>query len=292
MDVPRKLRALSLFAGIGGAELALADYVRTVAYCEIDSFCVSVLLSRMADGRLPVAPIWDDVRTLDGTALRGCVDIVIGGFPCQDVSKAGRCAGLDGERSGLYRELVRLVAQTQPVFVYLENVAAIRRHAHRVIGELADMGFDSRWGHVSAQHAGAPHIRDRWWCLAANPNRVRLWQQSERDQRRPTISGHPEPVDDGATRDVAHTTQHRELQPQGSEPAKWRWFSDRCGAGNWWRCDMPEPAFRRVVDGVPHGLDATRRINRSVRFHALGNAWVPEQARLAFETLIGVGGAR
>lgn len=199
MALPRKLRGAILCAGIGG-DHALGNYVRPALYCEVEPFCQAVLLSRMADGSLPRAPIWDDLTTLDGTAMRGAIDIVVAGFPCQDLSVAGRRAGLDGERSSLYRHVLRFVAETRPLFVYLENVSGIRRHANRVIGELADLGYDARWAHVSASDVGAPHIRERWWCLAADADQIRLRIESERREQHAPECRDAVLVDDGSER--------------------------------------------------------------------------------------------
>src|SRR5690242_16210507 len=98
---------LDLFSGIGGITKALDGYVQPVAYCELEPYARGVLASRQSTGHLPIAPIWDDVKNLDGRRLPA-VDIIYGGFPCQDISIAGRGVGLGGERSGLFREIVRL----------------------------------------------------------------------------------------------------------------------------------------------------------------------------------------
>jgi hypothetical protein len=116
---------LDLFSGIGGLTEALDGYVQPIAYCENDRHAQAVLLSRMWDRSLPRAPIWDDVRTLHARHLPVLPDIVYGGFPCQDISLAGRGAGLDGERSVLFFEIVRLVGELRPRFVFLENVPAL-----------------------------------------------------------------------------------------------------------------------------------------------------------------------
>lgn len=159
------MNGLDLFSGIGGLTLALSPWVRPIAYCEIEPYARAVLLSRMEAGDLPSAPIWDDVRTLRGDDLP-VVDIIYGGFPCQDVSLAGARAGLDGERTGLFREAVRLVRECKPKFVFLENVPGIRRFVHTVRGELEALGYDCRDGFLSAGEVGANHIRNRWWILA------------------------------------------------------------------------------------------------------------------------------
>ena len=179
------LNGLDLFSGIGGIGLALSPWVRTVAYCEQDRYAQAVLMSRMRAGDIDRAPIWDDVRTLRGDMLDG-IDIIFGGFPCQDISVAGAGRGLEGDRSGLFFEIVRLAEEVQPAFLFLENVAAIRtRGLARVCVELARLGFDLRWTTVSAAEVGAPHLRRRWFLLAAHPDRLWELQQtgSEREVR-------------------------------------------------------------------------------------------------------------
>lgn len=159
------LNGLDLFSGIGGLTIALSDWVRPVAYCEIERYASAVLLSRMSEGKLPIAPIWDDVTTLKGNMLPE-IDIIYGGFPCQDISVAGNGKGLAGERSGLFFEIMRLVDEIQPKFIFLENVPAITtRGLSQVTAEITKRGYDSRWTTLSAAEIGANHKRERWWLL-------------------------------------------------------------------------------------------------------------------------------
>lgn len=140
-----------------------------VGAVEIDPFARAVLQARQADGSLPNFPIYEDVRDFDGTAWRDRVDIIAGGFPCQDLSCAGKGAGIDGARSGLWWEMLRVIREARPRFVFLENVPAITgRGLDRVLGSLADLGFDAEWCVLSAADVGAPHLRKRWWCLASD----------------------------------------------------------------------------------------------------------------------------
>jgi len=136
------MNGLALFAGAGGGILGglLLDW-RTVCAVEIDPYCAGVLLARQNDGVLPPFPIWDDVRTFDGAAWRGIVDVVSGGFPCQDISCAGRGAGIDGERSGLWSEMARIVGEVRPRYVLVENVPAL---THRGLAEFSATWPD--WG--------------------------------------------------------------------------------------------------------------------------------------------------
>ena len=162
------MNELALFAGGGGGILAghMLGW-RTVAAVEIEDYPRRILLQRQADGFLPRFPIWDDICTFDGNPWRGKVDVVSGGFPCQDISAAGKGAGLDGERSGLWGEMARVIHEVRPKFVFVENSPMLTsRGLGRVLGDLASMGFDARWGVLGAADVGAPHQRDRIWIVA------------------------------------------------------------------------------------------------------------------------------
>lgn len=162
------MNELHLFAGAGGGILGgmLLGHT-TVCAVEIEPYCRKVLLQRQRDGILPRFPIWDDVQTFDGNPWRGRVDIVAGGFPCQDISSAGKGAGIEGERSGMWVEMARIVCEVGPRYVFVENWPMLTsRGLGRVLGDLAEMGYDARWGVLGACDAGAEHVRDRIWILA------------------------------------------------------------------------------------------------------------------------------
>jgi DNA (cytosine-5)-methyltransferase 1 len=162
------MRELALFAGAGGGILGgrLLGW-RTVCAVEFDAYARDVLVARQNDGCLEAFPVWDDVRTFDGRPWRGLVDVVSGGFPCQDISCAGKGAGIDGERSGLWREFARIIGEVRPRFVFVENSPMLTvRGLGTVLGDLAAMGFDARWGVLGACDAGAPHKRERIWIVA------------------------------------------------------------------------------------------------------------------------------
>jgi DNA (cytosine-5)-methyltransferase 1 len=162
------MNELALFAGGGGG--ILGGHIlgwRTVCAVEFAAYPRSVLLARQRDGMLPEFPVWDDVRTFDGKPWRGTVDIVTGGFPCQDISVAGKGDGLDGERSGLWTEMARIIGEVQPQFAFVENSPMLTsRGLDRVLGDLSTLGYDAVWGVVGASDAGAPHRRERIWILA------------------------------------------------------------------------------------------------------------------------------
>lgn len=162
------LRELALFAGAGGGILGgkLLGW-RTVCAVELDTYAASVLVARQNDGSLEPFPIWDDVCTFSGHLWRGRVDIISGGFPCQDISIAGKGRGINGQRSGLWREMARIICEVRPQFVFVENSPAlVFRGLDVVLGDLASLGYDARWGVLGAIHAGAPHQRERLWIVA------------------------------------------------------------------------------------------------------------------------------
>jgi DNA (cytosine-5)-methyltransferase 1 len=265
------VRVLDLFSGIGGFSLGLerAGFT-TVAFCEIDPYARAVLRKHWPD-----VPCYDDVRTLTAARLAAdgiAVDVICGGFPCQDISNAGRGAGIEGERSGLWSEIARLVGELRPRYVIVENVAALLgRGLGDVLGDLAEVGYDTEWHCIPASYVGAPHRRDRIW-IVAYPQRERLERYF--DTAQPTPRGEPRGVQlpgDGCA-DVADAIGPR--QPRPGEPL------DAChpapgaigqavdalygGIGAVWSV---EPDVGRVANGVPSRVD---------RLRCLGNAVVPQ----------------
>lgn len=168
MDNKPSLTELALFAGAGGGVLGghLLGW-RTVCAVEYEPYAAAVLVQRQNDGILPPFLVWDNVQTFDGNPWRGVVDVISGGFPCQDISAAGKGAGLDGERSGLWSEMARIIREVRPRHVFVENSPMLTsRGLGRVLGDLAKMGFDAKWGVLGADEVGAPHIRKRIWIVA------------------------------------------------------------------------------------------------------------------------------
>lgn len=190
-----KLRVLDLFSGIGGFSLGLerTGGFETVAFCEIEEFPRRVLAKHW-----PEVPCYHDVRelTADRLAADGiAVDVICGGFPCQDLSEAGQRAGIDGERSGLWREFARIIGEVRPEVAVVENVPELLTGADgawfaRVLGDLAAIGYDAEWDCIQAADLGAAHIRDRVWIKAHVPDAaqersVECWREQFQKSRAP-----------------------------------------------------------------------------------------------------------
>lgn len=292
------LRELALFAGAGGGILGgrLLGW-RTVCAVERDQYPASVLAARQNDGYLEAFPIWSDVCTFDGRPWRGLVDVVSGGFPCQDISVAGKGAGLDGERSGLWREFARIIGEVQPPYVFIENSPMlVTRGLNVVLADLAQMGYDASWGIVSASDVGAPHQRKRIWVYATNSRCQRCDQWSSAREERHILhhlngnaaQGQPERYGRqcGAgtiSADVANAMcegwQGGEGQQQATGQPRLCGRTGRnekenipSAATNW----TVEPSVCRVVDGLANRVD---------RLKAIGNGQVPLCAAVAWETL-------
>lgn len=245
-----KLRVLDLFSGIGGFSLGLerTGGFETVAFCEIDPFCRRVLAKHWPNVRQ-----YDDVRELTAERLATdgvAVDVICGGFPCQDLSICGGAAraGLDGERSGLWSEYARLIGEIRPAFVIVENVPGLLSLGmDAVLGQLAALRYDAEWECIPAGTIGAPHIRDRIW-LVGYPN-----GQGQSDVT----------VDDEASwlsSMAADTNVSRlEIIFDGKEAER----EATVGAYGW----AAEPDVDRVAYGVPGRVDRVR---------ALGNSVVPQ----------------
>ena len=267
----------SLFAGIGGFDLGFERVGMSCKWqVEIDDYATKVLKKH-----------WPDVHrerdiTQCGRHNLEPVDVICGGFPCQDISYAGRGAGLDGERSGLFFEAVRVVRELRPRCVVLENVAALlTRGLDRVLGTLAEIGFDAEWHCIPASSVGAPHIRDRVFVMAyAQHNGLTASEgeyqnDQQRTRREEKQSGVEQPTGSGRGRtisaDVADTG--RELWNAGraesaAPESETNQNHQLCSEGirHQW---STEPDVGRVAHGVPSRVD---------RLRGLGNAVVPQVA--------------
>ena len=214
------MRELALFAGMGGGILGgkLLGW-NTVCAVEINEYCRRVLMQRQDDGILEPFPIWDDITTFDGKPWAGCVDIVTGGFPCQDISAAGKGSGIDGTRSGLWREMARVIGEVRPRYVLVENSPVLTvRGLGTVLGDLAALGYDAEWGVLGAADLGAPHKRDRIWIVApAHGSRP-----ERRPGERPGVfsaegSEGPDDYPDRSNPAMANPRSGRRGRPQGGE---------------------------------------------------------------------------
>jgi len=292
---------------------------RTVCAVEFAPFPRAVMLARQRDGMLPHFPVWDDVRTFDGKPWRGHVDVVSGGFPCQDISIAGKGDGLDGERSGLWSEMARIIGEVQPRFAFVENSPMLTsRGLDRVLGDLSTLGYDAEWGVVGADDAGAPHRRERIWIVGRNANNRRCtWKHRQKRtvQNQDTYAvGVCEAMADGqhpigqladpdvfgrlhgqAEERTAIGGIHAQREPEpGCEDV-----SNPNGhglqSGCWW---STEPGLGGVVDELADRLDihgtpepgsvprvATGIAKRADRLKCIGNGQVPAAAALAWRTL-------
>jgi len=201
-QVNSELRELALFAGAGGGLLGgkLLGWT-TVCAVEWEGHARDVLVSRQNDGCTVAYPIWDDVQTFDGLPWRGRVDVVSGGFPCQDISSAGKGAGIDGSRSGMWAHMARIIGEVRPRYAYVENSPVLTsRGLGRVLGDLAEMGYNARWGVLGAVHVGANHKRERIWIVAWDSD-------SEHDGAILGICGKLQTEPCGVREDVAHANK-------------------------------------------------------------------------------------
>jgi DNA (cytosine-5)-methyltransferase 1 len=282
------MNELALFAGAGGGILGghLLGW-RTVCAVEWADYPRRVLLARQRDGVLPRFPIWDDVQTFDGNPWRGRVDVVSGGFPCQDISAAGKGAGIDGARSGMWFHMARIVREARPRFVFVENSPMLTsRGLGRVLGDLATMGYDAEWGVLGAVDVGAPHQRDRIWIIGfladsiiAQADGKRRLSESRRDSmgwsEQAALCKNGKTSSDSLIRQysrcdaVADADGLRELQQKWSQREEWGWPGDT----GWW---ATEPRLDRMAHGVARRVD---------RLGAIGNGQVPLCAALAWSVL-------
>ena len=280
------MNELHLFAGAGGGILGgmLLGHT-TVCAVEIEPYCRRVLLQRQRDNILPKFPIWDDVCTFDGKPWRGKVDIVCGGFPCQDISSAGKRAGINGERSGLWSEMARIIGEILPRFVFIENSPMLRtRGLSKVLKDLAEMGYDARWGIISASDTGAPHQRKRMWILAYYHS-IRKNQDSS-NSKLWTDWTKQSPKDSGVT----NGRENAEIKKVGNSNStyfKRGWIPSGIHSqdsyinkpSSWWEAD-PADAIESCVGRVANGV-----ASRVDRLKAIGNGQVPIVAATSLKLL-------
>ena len=303
---------MHLFAGAGGG--LLADLIlrhQPVIAVEWDRHACAVLRERAAEGWFPGLQVYEgDIRLFDPSEYAGRVDCIHAGFPCQDISVAGKGEGINGERSGLFTEVLRIARAVRPRYLFLENVAAITsRGLDRVLGALTDLGYDAQWITLPASAVGAPHLRARWWCLATHTDGQRVRnpegaksgsvckaesvndssQENGSDpkhERRDSRTGHEtsgqqqteQSSDNGGGTMVDTHSPGREEQHAPDLAAR-SGHNTGCATAergeSWWSA---EPDVGRVVNGLASRVD---------RIKALGNGQVPLQAAVAWMILRG-----
>jgi len=325
------VRHLDLFSGIGGFALAARNVGwDTIGFCEIEPYCQQVLRKHWPD-----VPIYEDVKDVTAERLKAdgiiggatrettnagnpnsgrkpdesinakasimqSVDIITGGFPCQDLSQAGKQAGISGERSGLWSECARLLGDIRPRYAVFENVAALLSGERgewfqQILWDISQVGYDAEWHCIPASHVGAPHRRDRVWIIAYPAGAINSKLQ---DEDRARTNRH---ASNNGERGIVADTECGSLQAQLSRQlttvlreanqgrsANGLGAQDVSTRGQW----ATEPSILRVVDGVRTGLDgylgrvATGVPNRIQRLKGLGNAIVPAVAEVIFRAII------
>lgn len=256
----------SLFAGIGGLDLGLE---RAGMQCkwqvEINPYAQRVLTKHWPEVRRH-----DDIKTWPESDTES-VDLICGGFPCQDISFAGKGAGLSGERSGLFYELIRVVREMGPRYVLLENVSALLvRGIDDVLGTLASIGFDAEWHCIPAAAVGAPHIRDRVFILAYSNGRDGGDEPDnigENARRRIPDNIRSSGLDSAVVADTDREPLFSLRTQSGIGKG------EKVHIGAW----ATEPDVGRVVDGVPKRVD---------RLRGLGNAVVPQVAEFIGNAIV------
>lgn len=322
----QQLRELALFAGGGGGLLGgLIVGWRTRCAVEIDVDARNTLLRRQRDCVLPRFPIWDDIRTFDGKQWRGAIDVVSGGFPCTDISAAGTRKGLAGENSGLWFEMLRVIGEVRPRFVFAENSPHLRtRGLGTVLKGLAGLGYNARWCVLGARDVGANHLRYRMWIVAHsdNPGKrtipfpSKMASTSEVDGVAPEstntslqregqgdMSGGVETQDTDAQSaarpgDKKGNSSDAERSTIWQQQGRWIWKNREnktvVRITDWW--DIPR--FARVDDGGSNRLDfessiaememegvAEKPRDRNARIVQTGNMQVPAVAALVWTVL-------
>ena len=263
---------LDLFSGIGGFSLGLERAgMRTAAFCEIDPKARLVLRKHWPD-----VPIFGDVAALTAADMPEKIDVICGGFPCQDISLAGKGAGLAGDRSGLWFQFLRLIQEIRPSWVIIENVSALRsRGLEQVLGGLATLGYDAEWHCIPASAVGAPHQRDRIWIVAyperQSFGRGRVQRSSKNSQ---TMGSRASSKSVGTSAPVADPVRARraigipeEGHRKEGDTEIANYIGDRLFGGTGYDNWAVESDVGRVADGVPKRVDRLRQ---------LGNAVVPQ----------------
>ncbi len=270
------MNGLALCSGFGGIELGLKsriDGFKTVCHVEGEAYAASVIIKKIQKGKIHEAPVWSNVKTFNGEPWRSKVDIITGGFPCQPHSSAGKLLGKDDPRN-LWPDVKRIISEVRPKFLFLENVSNINNTiAPSIVGELAEMGFESAWCVIRASDVGAPHRRARWFIMAI----ANAYNSNEPNMRINDSFKGSSKLKEITLSDTNGERTERcrvKLRPWpvfkrhiDKESIESRRFEE------WWEV---EPPVGRMVDGVANWVD---------RLRGCGNGVVPQQAAYAFDIL-------
>ena len=237
---------LDLFSGIGGFALAAQriwkENLNILGFCEIEPYAQKVL-----NKNFPGVPVYKDIKELNGNKFKD-IDLITGGFPCQDISIAGYGKGIEGDRSGLWSEMLRVISEIRPRFALIENVSAITfRGGTRVVSDLAEIGYDTEWQTISAAYVGALHRRNRMWFVS--------YPSDSRSEH----SKHGEGKTDPEQTEMVRQCQRGLFGNKGE-----------------FREEIRSTEFVRKSNGIPHRMD---------RIKGLGNAIVPQVAEIIMEKI-------
>lgn len=255
------LTFVELFAGIGGFSLGFERAgMECIGHCEISPYSQKVLKKHW-----PSIPLWDDITKLQPSDL-GSPDIICGGFPCQDLSVAGKQKGIHGERSGLFNEIIRLCRDVRPKYIVLENVRQLSSKQDwfcQVLARLCEIGYDAEWEVISAAQFGASHKRERIW-IVAYPNSFRLQEERTKQQTARTDQLCGQVPNSGSDSTWGLSERTKEEKPTPGKRCK-----DEGWPSSWETIWSVEPNVGRMAYGIPQRVD---------RLKCLGNALVPQIA--------------
>lgn len=290
----KKLNCLDIFSGIGGFSLGLerTGGYKTVAFCEIDEHCHKVLKKHW-----PTTPIFTDVSKLKWN-LSEEIDVICGGFPCTDISVAGKQKGLNDEfgnvtRSGLWFEYARLIGEIKPRYVIIENVAALRGNGlTRVLQDLRALGYDAEWHIISARAVGAYHLRERIWIIAypcgerrgqGTSENLRSKIKKEYSKKSANIGGEKNSSGSVGHDEFPNADNLRLWKPFAStEEASRRWAETSSCVSDWWKVSAE---LCGIPDGVSRKLDTPESV-RKQRIKQLGNSIVPQISEIIGKAIL------
>jgi DNA (cytosine-5)-methyltransferase 1 len=239
-------------------------------FSEVDKYAISVYKKRF-----PAAVFLGDIRGIRGADLSGGEGLLTGGFPCQDISVAGKGAGLDGDRSGLWLEYLRLIGELEPAVAVMENVIAlVFRRLDRVLGSIAEIGYDAVWQDIRTSDVGAPHRREQIWIVAYPEGAEPEYPRHSREGRLGFADGVETLADTEDNRTVERERELRGDKPPLCEGQNHGEETSLDAFREWWKT---EPRVGQMVDGIFHRVD---------RLKCLGNAIVPQIAKLIFRSMM------